>query len=596
MRSVAQSYAQIPTEDIEGIVGTMHTIWGRGNDLKQLVGNNMSLFGVDTNDDITVVYNQYVVLMEHVRHMISSVENELLHEQVNDIYRQMALGYESLLTLHHQNMTKDNVGRLTISDMGSGSASFIPMDNPTDLKVHQQLLNLLVGRARKHGLCKKGGGLYKRILTPEGFDTRTYELYMDVKTFVHSEARPNSPVWEMLTDNRSNARMCVDFLSDCSAAHIPHLDRTRWLFAFRNGIFNAMTTEFIPYDDDTKHRDAGNGICSIYHDILFGIFPPGTPPEEIPTPSFDKIFTTQGLGEAELFIFYAFVGRMFFPTGKLDNWQVWLNFVGCGGCGKSTILKQIEKVYSDADVATLESVSPRDFAFAHLPGSFILTIHDIDSKCTLRPTDLFVFISGERTTIHKKYEQPIQFDFDIQGAMGGNTYPPWPDFGGSAVRRLLSFSFPRLPPDSDPYLSNRCAQERSMFIQKSAKCYKKLREMHDRTKDIWSPGILPQSFHENKMRMKAECNPLQAFLLSGRCTLGGNEATTFQDFKQHFHMFTKDERLPNSAKCLSVESRRHIFKAHGIKMVNPSDNNGGMPIPGMPTSMYMVGITLNGAI
>ena len=601
MRDLCLSSSQIPIDAVPSLLDSLSTIWCNNGTLCDMNTRNMVLFGATTNEDITVTYQRMVSLLEHITMLIDTKTMDNGKEckiRLDKVYTQISLGYEATLALLHQYRSGNESNRLTLPD-GKLSSVFSRLDDVQDIKTHQQLLRLLTARIHQYGLLRHGSILYSRIVTEEGHDTYTYRPSLDIKEFVHREAVPNSQIWNMLTDHRGNIRMCVDYFTNCSQLHVPQLERTRGFFAFRNGILNGETCVFysFPIADPSVLNGA---ICAVYHDTIYtdyGDFKlAGGSPLVIPTPAIDQILLSQGMGDGELFIFYALVGRMLFPTGKLDKWQAWPYFIGAGGCGKSTLMKQIEKIYDDGDVGHLESISPQEFAYQDLPGRYMMTVHDIDDRCNLKPTDLFVMISGEKVVIQRKFKSAITLDFDIQGAMGGNTFPPWPDYGGSAVRRLIIFSMPDIPENSAPDLIDRCAAERSNFIQKAVKCYKKIRSMHSPQTDIWADGVLPQSFHVNKMRMKACCNPLQAFVMSERCKREKDGITTFVDFKQSFHQFTRDERIKASSKYLSEESRKHIFKKFGIRMVYPSDRKHQSSDPNVPNQVYLQGISLTGEL
>lgn len=167
-----------------------------------------------------------------------------------------------------------------------------------DLTVFMRLLKHLLNRAFLNGYRKKGRSMFRQIVLNNRINTRAWEYAMTLTEFVYSQCRKDDgedSMWKALTTKSGNASSAATYLENCHDVELPVLDMQRHLFAFRNGVYNADTCEFlqhgrdlIPVDwvaskfiDQKIPRSVVNRIESFY----------GW--RDIATPALDQIFLTQ---------------------------------------------------------------------------------------------------------------------------------------------------------------------------------------------------------------------------------------------------------------------------------------------------------------
>lgn len=153
----------------------------------------------------------------------------------------------------------------------------------------------------------------------------------------------------------------LKFLINYQHDDIPDFERNPRLLSFANGLLDVKTMLFEPYTNmSIKIADthvARNHIQADYtgcHD----------------TPLLDLILDAQFTSEvAELLC--AMLGRLLFPVGDLDNWQVMPYLVGVGGTGKSLLLTIVSKLMAPGSVGNLSSKREEVFGLARSCGTLL---------------------------------------------------------------------------------------------------------------------------------------------------------------------------------------------------------------------------------
>jgi hypothetical protein len=574
MTALSSNISRIEQKQIAAIADTLWEIWGRARPIDEMMQRNVLMYNINNPTDIRTMYSQYNALMNHLIHEVQThmSENEELISKLMSIHVQLRIAYEGCLTLLHQKFISEGSPRINLPDMAS--APFID-DIERSRKPHQELISLMIGKILQENLQKKEDGLYEPVFNADGIFVFTYKYMCSIMEYVYRTAHPNTTVWNTITDRPNNARMCAEHIRHCSPLHVPILNRNRSWFSFRNGVLDATCARFYPYTEG-KFSPTDNQTCAVYHDQIYTEYE-GSDPMDIPTPYIDQIILTQGMGVEELFIFHALLGRMLFPPETFDGWQAWVNMKGVGGCGKSTILEVVSKLYEPTDIGTLDSNAQGTFSFEHLPAKNILVIHDMDEKCKIPATALFVMISSEQGIVYQKFKPPLALKWNFQGIMAGNTWPVWAgaDHGGSASRRIIPFVFPRAVKKSDPFLKTRCLLEMANIIQKGIKCYFKLiarAAQNGQPRDIWSPGVLPESFHKSRRQMMAECNPLQQVIGNEEyCIQEQGAICLFSDFQLVYQRFLNDHQIKTKRRTLNEEAVSAVFHSNNIQYVDPSN-------------------------
>lgn len=557
-------------DEIKQVVDTLMGAFGQLNAVDVSL-RNIQLFKLDSGSDVAEVHREFGHCFAHLSKLAETEQLTEVIANIQDLKLQVDIGFEAALALRHQMSLARQEPRHNLPDMRSGPF-FERVANESTFKNHQQLLRLFTQRIRTLGYQKKNSALYKPVCTSEGRATFSFEYVCDIKDFVYKEASPDTIIWDLLTENRSNADTCIKHLTACTEEHIVHLKRDQSWFAFANGVLDANTETFHDYDTLQGRSPLPPGYsCAVYHAAVYDAGD-AKHVSDIDTSAIETILDAQDMDAAVKFIFYALIGRMLFPAGKHDAWQFWVHLIGVGGSGKSTLLEVISKIYDGQDVGVLESKGQENFTFEHLFETFFILVHDVGESCNLSATQLFTMISNERCTVARKFKTAVSMYWNQQGMMAGNAYPPWLDPGGAASRRFVSFWFPNLVMGSDPNLHTKLKLQIPNMIKKGLKAYFQLlsRTRPDGImQDIWAEGVLPLYFHERKKDFMRQSNPLQQFLEDSEyCTLDARAEVPLAHLLKHYKFFLQSHGI-KAVKAgrvgrLGPEMYKPIFHANKL--------------------------------
>lgn len=198
---------------------------------------------------------------------------------------------------------------------------------------YQCLLYKMMWDLKENGRVRYKGAVRKKKFTPEGHFTRAFVHEMDLDEWVYKFGAQHTDFerWKLLTSGRTNARDAARYLSECyETLMFPEIKKTRTLFAFTNGLYDARTTTFMPYDSEACKCLPESTIAAKYFELPFDDEPYASY-LDIPTPHFDKILTAQEFEPEVADWLLAFMGRSVFDGDDLDSWQVCMFLKGLGG-------------------------------------------------------------------------------------------------------------------------------------------------------------------------------------------------------------------------------------------------------------------------
>lgn len=392
----------------------------------------------------------------------------------------------------------------------------------------------------------------------------------------------NFDLWSVLTGSRDCARAIVGYLSCSQDVEFPVLEVNRYLFSFRNGLYDISKNLFVSFDD------AGDDAVSArFFDHTFRPEFLEVPVAEIPTPCFDGIFEYQGYDAETLAWATAMCGRLLFPTAEHDNWQVQFYLLGVAGSGKSTLANLVRWLFPPHQVGTLSSNAEPKFALSALYSKLIYVCSEVKSDFKLSQADWQCMVSAEEVQVAIKHAVAVGVRWRVPGLLCGNELPGWLDAMGSVNRRLLVFEFERKVQEGDMHLFSRLKGEVDAFLCKASRGYLELAQRHG-GKDIWTPGLLPARLTATHNRIIQEVHPLAAFLNTHKVRLGGDLVTLDEDFQKAYFDYRAeidvkpvrvqwcDEHFTNAFQDLEIRRSRatHMYKGivrkgmflHGIEL------------------------------
>lgn len=361
------------------------------------------------------------------------------------------------------------------------------------------------------------------------YPTRSWREVCDIHTFIieNIDKGAHFDQWQNLTSSQSAIDHAVKYLENCRDPEFSELTPNRFWFSFRNGLLNVDRLEFFPY----KEAPAGQIVAVNYFDVDFRMDRTFEHVDETfmdePT-VLDKILDTQLRSsptiksEADLqkvkYWIYVLLGRLLFPVGLKDNWQVIPFFCGKAGTGKSTLGEIMASVYRKEDVVVLQNKTDPTFGLSPLSKSILWMCLEVKRDFNLDQAAFQSMVSGEQVAIRPMYKEAFTINFTTPGLMCGNEPMSYIDNSNSVSRRVVMLMFFKSieSKEKDPLLRKKFIAEMDIMLYKIARSYKEAVEVHGH-RDFWSladAGIVPNYFLETRRSLMESTHPLATFLHS----------------------------------------------------------------------------------
>jgi hypothetical protein len=393
----------------------------------------------------------------------------------------------------------------------------------TECLPYHRLLLYLLGKMFRNRWRRHDGCAYQQV-TVEGHETHAWEKYADMPSLVRMLCTKET-AWDYwkIAHTGCNLDNAAKYLIACCDFEFPDLQMSRRIWSFGDGVYEAHTDMFTPYTDMIEDSVTA---CKLFKDHTFApvylnarnseFLPPQKLSfDEIHTPLFDSIMTTQHWDASVMWWMYVFIGRMFYEVNEADHWQVMPFFKGTAGSGKSTIIRVVEMMYNHVDIGVISNTIEPTFGMSMVFGKLVCLMPEIDSKFKLDRTLFQSCVTGERGSFPVKNGTAIIGEWKPPMMAAGNEFiTNWDLKSGAIPRRIVTFPFNyKVPEDqSDPFLLDNIRDyELAGIIRKSAIAYNDAVRVHT-SGDIW--GCLPQMLREEKVNLQFSTCPLFQFLRS----------------------------------------------------------------------------------
>lgn len=508
-------------------------------------------------DQISVVLLELIKLCELTKdgsdHMLSTAtENgiarrDLLSRLFNTIH------HSKRFLIEHAAMTS-HFDANTFSSLTLEETMITPLSLADSAKDHQIVENYVLDKLASLGYRLNKESCYESILNSSGVPTFAWRKKCTVKEFIAREVTVEKcfSVYQAYTANGSYT-LCsrlADFLIESSVqSRFKKIIPDRNIIAFRNGIFSALNVAFYPFDCEEEWDDitevarlrlsgydaAAEGYVVTpnrtdhatlkYFDIDFSNWQEINDVADLlsidvsvfPTPHLDSIFEYQRLTEETISNMYALLGRLFFETGRFDDFQVALVIKGVAGAGKSLITGLIADCFDPSRVVALGSNMQREFGWEGCEDADLVTIFELSRKTSMDQKILQSAISGELVPITRKGQKAITLRFLASFLMSGNELPEWRDASNSMGRRIVLVPFNRTVVNQNEELSYLLREELACILPKLIVSYRQICVRAEK-RGFW--GRLPsgeyiasQQLRDTKQELMSELQPLVAHIL-----------------------------------------------------------------------------------
>lgn len=269
------------------------------------------------------------------------------------------------------------------------------------------------------------------------------------------------------------------------------------------------------------------------------------------TPIVQEHFATDELKNREyhhiLLWEYALLGRLLYPVGQEDNWQVVPYFKGTAGTGKSTIIELAGWFFQERDVGNLGNETRKGVgALESVYDKFIFRVFEVKKNFELSQAVFQSMISGEMVVVDRLFATSLDVVWDVPGILAGNEFFGWKDAAGSLMRRCVVTNFPVGvgEGEKDPDLKKHLRQEVPKILVKCAFIYQMMKNVYSKS-DIWS--ILPRYFHFTRTQLQSATDPFGNFLnmtINQRLKRAPNVCMTLKSLQEMFIQWLEHEDLP----------------------------------------------------
>ena len=417
----------------------------------------------------------------------------------------------------------------------------------------------------------------------ENIRTHAWKQCLSIQEFVckYITKETDWTQWLNLTNPHQNGASLISQLKDFKTRDFPELVVNRYLYSFRNGLYHTLHDMFYPFVKKDEWDDMANDMtqhrrCYSYHgesyiataptlqDVaikffdldFFGqheddddpfVISPDTEAmfcvDDIETPELDHILKYQKLDDDTIDWVYIMLGRLLFPVGKLDRWQVTLFFKGIAGSGKSTICSLMRYLFPNHLLGTMPNNIESKFGLSAFYDKLLVICSEVRKDFGLNQADWQSCTTGEEVSIAIKNKTAFQHTWVTPLLMAGNELPGYQNAQGSVDRRIFSIEFNVKvnEKNSKPELVDQLYANIDKLIRKIVVKYHIAVKKHG-NKNIWKNGndsVLPQQLHKFRSNIKHATDSIAAFL---------GEFGVFT-FKPHCWMPEEDFKNMYNAYC-----------------------------------------------
>lgn len=428
----------------------------------------------------------------------------------------------------------------------------------------QKLLLHLLDTAMEKRYRKSGGHVYEPIIV-DGYETHAWRQVCDLKEFVYSSAKKEMQweQWSDLTASGNNAKLAVEFLTNCKDDQFPFLKKDRTVFAFRNGVYMASEDHFHRFG--TSGPLADTVVAAKYFDAEFDAYEDMPSWSDIPTPHIQQIMDYQQWPPEVCKWMFVMQGRLMYNLGAKDEWQVAPFLLGAAASGKSTLsLKVSKEFYEHADVGVMSNNIEKQFGISAFHDKFLVCSPEVKGDLKIDQADLQSMISGESTQVSVKHKTAFTLDkWTVPCIFAGNEVPNFVDNAGSIHRRFLVFAFNKMVTNGDMRLGDKLKTELPAILVKCNRAYLEAVRDHG-SKNIWT--VLPPYFHNTRNELAQAVNSVEAFLASDGVVKGPDLACPLAEFRKKWRFFAESTGYNINGKVSDKTMFRTPLERNGLSI------------------------------
>ena len=372
-------------------------------------------------------------------------------------------------------------------------------------RAFEQLRDIALQSA-SYGRLRKLGG---RIMWPREGAPCAYEMGEDFRQFLNETLETH----EEYHERPSVQRDLIEYLTNYNPMLMRNLVLDRSLISFDNGVLELPSSQSQPL---TFHSAGNEGFSKLVtqgrvasHHIA-GDYPTGV--QAPPTPLFDRILLDQ-MSPGMVTMLKAFIGRLHFSVGQLDNWQVFPYLIGTGGTGKTIVQNVAAARFFKATQATLSGNQEATFGLDGKYEKYVLFGRDLPREMSkvLAQELLQSMISGEDVCVPRKGLIAENVQWQVPLLFGSNHMPDYCDNGGQVSRRVSAFLFNNPITSPDETLMGRIlVEELPSLMRQFIEAYLKMVHDHPGGDGFWK--WCPEELKASKREVEVSTSFVRRFL------------------------------------------------------------------------------------
>jgi len=345
------------------------------------------------------------------------------------------------------------------------------------------------------------------------------ESTLEYFVYQRTGAARNQEFWEYVCNSNAQTKL-VNNLTKVVDPRFPDLVVDRYLFAFNNGIYSAMTDSFhlngsVEVNEWIRR---GKGAVKFFDRELNWEAIKNLTWDAIQTPNYEKLFSVNFPDKQVQFVYTAMHGRLFYEIKALDKWDVFIFHLGASGSGKSTIMTLMKEFYDPGNVGTFDNDTEKNFALEPWIGKLLGLGSDVDEAFAkvFQATQITKMSGGEQIDVKQKCKTALTFDnWTIPFAFAGNGLPAWYDDSKRIDRRIVVFyhtkPVPRNQMISD--FDKKLQEEAPLILVKMNRAYLKLVNDVGAQKALFEHlKTLTPYFDDKKEELVKELSPFDSFM------------------------------------------------------------------------------------
>jgi hypothetical protein len=302
---------------------------------------------------------------------------------------------------------------------------------PADTRSFVKLRDVALGTAERAKLRKLGGHVWR----PVPGCPRAYSMAETYREFLNATL-DDQPVYY---EHPALQNELINLLTNYNPPQMHDVEFDRGLLSFQNGIvitsLHDKAWEFVP-TEDVADRVADGAVARHHFDVPFV--------HGCPTPLIDDVLALQFSPEV-VHTMYVMLGRLLYPLGTHDNWQVLPWMVGTAGTGKSLVQDVVAALFDPTATAALTGNQEQTFGLDGKYSSHVLLGRDLPRMMSsvLSQELLQCMISAEPVCVPRKGLMALNVKWQVPMLFASNQLPDYADANGQIVRRLVPFIFER---------------------------------------------------------------------------------------------------------------------------------------------------------